>query len=223
MPPVRVVPADRAGFDDVQAVFGTHGSAARCQCQRYKLEPHESFERQPVALRAERLRVQISGDDTDGAPSSGLVAYDGEEPVGWCAVEPRRNCHGLVRNQKVPWADRDEDRTDPHVWALTCLFVRPGHRRQGISRALVDAAVEAARRGGARTIEAYPMTTTNALNDELHPGLLWTFLEAGFVEVTRPTKRRAVVVLSLGHDRGVGELVTSSLLASEVTLAHRPG
>lgn len=202
MPPVHMVPADRAGFDDVQAVFGTHGAAARCLCQRYKLHPHESFGRQPVELRAERLRAQISGDDTDGAPSSGLVAFEGEEPVGWCAVEPRRNYCGLVRNQKVPWADRDEDRTDPGVWALTCLFVRPGHRRQGISRALVEAAVETARRGGARTIEAYPMTTTNALTDELHPGLLSTFLEAGFVEVTRPTKRRAVLMLSLTHRPG---------------------
>ena len=41
------------------------------------------------------------------------------------------------------------------------------------------------------------MTTTDALSDEVHPGLLRTFLDAGFVEVTRPTKRRAVVRMDL--------------------------
>lgn len=193
----RVIPADQAGFSAVETLFGERGPAARCQCQRYKLHPHESFGRQPVEARAARLHEQLTGEATDGARSNGLVAFLTEEPVGWCGVEPRRNFHGLVRNQKVPWDGRHEDRADPAVWALTCLFVRPGSRRQGVSRALVTAAIQAAATGGARSLEAYPMTTTSALSDELHPGLLATFLDAGFVEITRPTRRRAVVQLDL--------------------------
>jgi len=193
----RVTTADQAGLATVESLFGERGPAARCQCQRYKLRPHESFGRQPVETRVERLHEQLTGRATDGARSNGLVACLAEEPVGWCGVEPRRNFHGLVRNQKVPWAGRDEDRTDPTVWALTCFFVRPGFRRQGVSRALVAAAVQAAAAGGARALEAYPMTTPSTVSDELHPGLLSTFLAAGFVEVTRPTKRRAVVRLEL--------------------------
>lgn len=196
-PTYRVVTGGKAGFGAVEVLFGERGPAARCQCQRYKLEPHESFGRQPVELRAERLRRQLTGDDPPGAGGNGLVAYRDEEPVGWCGVEPRPHYHGLVRNQKVPWEGRDEDRADPSIWSLTCLFVRPGHRRRGVSRVLIAAAVEAARAGGARALEAYPMTTTDALAEELHPGLLRTFVEAGFVEVTRPTKRRAVVRLDL--------------------------
>lgn len=190
---VRVVGADAAGFAALQDVFGMRGSAARCQCQRYKLYPHESFSRQPVELRAERLHEQVTGIETDGATTCGLIAYLDDQPAGWCAVEPRRNYRGLVRNQKVPWQDRDEDRDDPTVWALTCLFVRPGSRRRGVSRALVARAIVTARSAGARALEAYPMTTTEALSEELHPGLLPTFLAAGFVEIGRPTRRRAVV------------------------------
>lgn len=195
--PYRVLSADEAGFGAVEALFGERGPAARCQCQRYKLRPRESFGSQPVEVRTERLREQVEGKDTAGARTNGLVAYLDEDPVGWCGVEPRRNFHGLVRNQKVPWVGRDEDRTDPTVWAIVCLFVRPGHRRHGVSRVLVAAAVEAARAGGARALEAYPMTTADALLEELHPGLLPAFLEAGFVEVIRPTPRRAVVRLDL--------------------------
>ena len=197
---VSVVAADAAGFDALQEVFGTRDSAARCQCQRYKLKPHESFSRQPVEVRAERLREQLTGVATDGATTCGLVAYIHDQPAGWCAVEPRRNYEGLVRNQKVPWQGREEDRDDPTVWALTCLFVRRGMRRRGVGEALVAGAVEAARSGGARVLEAYPMTTTQALSDELHPGLLPTLLAAGFIEITRPTQRRAVVRLELAGD-----------------------
>ena len=192
-----MVAADTAGFAALQELFGTTGSAARCQCQRYKLRPNESFSRQPAEVRAERLHEQVTGDATDGATTCGLVAYIDNQAAGWCAVEPRRDYEGLVRNQKVPWQGRDEDRDDPTVWALTCLFVRRGSRRRGVSEALVAGAVEAARSGGARVLEAYPMTTTEVLSDELHPGLLPTYLAAGFTELTRPTRRRAVVRLEL--------------------------
>ena len=149
----------------------------------------------PVEERADRLREQAGSGEPAAERTSGVVALDDDVPVGWCAVEPRCEYRGLVRNQKVPWEGRDEDRTDAGVWAITCLVVRAGHRRQGVSEALVPAAVDLARDGGARAIEAYPMTTTKALADELHPGLLSVYLRAGFTEVTRPTARRAVVRL----------------------------
>ena len=34
---ISVVPADKAGWDDLQAVFGPRGYAARCQCQKFKI------------------------------------------------------------------------------------------------------------------------------------------------------------------------------------------
>jgi hypothetical protein len=53
--------------------------------------------------------------------------------------------------------------------------------------------VDFARERGARAIEGYPMTTTNAISEELHVGTAGMFAQAGFVEVSRPTPRRAVV------------------------------
>jgi GNAT superfamily N-acetyltransferase len=108
-------------------------------------------------------------------------------------VEPRTAYFGLLRNNRVPWTGRDEDKTDDSVWAITCLFARAGFRRRGISRALVRAAVEFARQEGARAIEAYPVTSTNVIDEELHVGTCHTFALAGFSEVIRPTLRRAVM------------------------------
>lgn len=190
---LSIMPANRAGCDDLQGLFGSRGTAALCQCQRYKLRPKESFVGFPAEERAFRLRQQTDCGNPSSAGTSGLVAYLDREAVGWCAVEPRRAYFGLIRNSRVPWTGRDEDKADGSVWAVTCLFSRAGFRRRGISRALVRAAVEFARELGARAIEAYPVTTTNAIDEELHVGTFRTFALAGFSEVSRPTLRRAVM------------------------------
>ena len=98
-----------------------------------------------------------------------------------------------MRNFRVPWEGRDENKTDDTVWAVTCVFTRAGFRRRGVSRALARAAVDFARRRGARALEAYPMTTTKAISEELHVGTVTTFADAGFSDVSRPTLRRAVM------------------------------
>jgi hypothetical protein len=66
-----------------------------------------------------------------------------------------------------------------------------------VSRALAAAALEHARRHGARAVEAYPMTTTAGIEEELHVGTVATFAAAGLVEVGRPSPRRAVMRLEL--------------------------
>jgi GNAT superfamily N-acetyltransferase len=125
--------------------------------------------------------------------TSGLVAYLDGEPVGWCAVEPRPAYVGLVRNQRVPWDGRDEDRADESVWAITCLFTRAGFRKRGISRELARAAVVFARDRGAGAVEAYPIVTKDVIAEELHVGTVRVFADAGLSEVGRPTPRRLVM------------------------------
>jgi GNAT superfamily N-acetyltransferase len=196
-PEISVVPANEASWEDLQTVFGTRGQACRCQCQRYKLRRRESFRSFPAEERAHRLRQQTDCGHPESGTTSGLVAYLGDEPVGWCAVEPRTAYEGLVRNNRVPWEGRTEDKTDDSVWAVTCLFTRAGFRKRGISRALARAAVDFARERGARAIEGYPMTTKNAILEELHVGTEGVFANAGFKEVSRPTLRRVVMRVEL--------------------------
>jgi GNAT superfamily N-acetyltransferase len=195
---ISVVPANQASWDDLQTIFGTRGSGSRCYCQRYKLQRRESFGSFPAEERAFRLREQTDCGHAESDTTSGLVAYDGGEPVGWCAVEPRPAYDGMVRNQRVPWEGRDEDKTDDDVWAVTCFFVRSGHRRQGISRMLTSAAVEHARSRGARAVEGYPINTTKVIDEELHVGTVSVFADGGFVEVGRPTLRRVVMRIDFG-------------------------
>jgi GNAT superfamily N-acetyltransferase len=68
-------------------------------------------------------------------PPPGLLAFDGTLAVGWCQVTPR---------DTVPWLDRSWrlKRVDGlPVWSLSCLYVRKGWRRQGITSVLIAAAL----------------------------------------------------------------------------------
>ena len=73
------MPANEASWEDLQAIFGTRGAAATCQCQRYKLRPREAFRSFPVEERMRRLREQTECGHPRSGTTSGLVAYlDGE-------------------------------------------------------------------------------------------------------------------------------------------------
>ena len=190
---ISVVPANQARWEDLQTIFGTRGQASRCQCQRYKLRPREHFGSFPVDERADRLRQQTDCGYPDSDTTSGLVAYLDGEPVGWCAVEPRTAYTGLIRNSRIPWEGRAEDKADDTVWAVTCFVTRAGFRKRGVSRALARAAVDFARERGARALEAYPINTKSVILEELHVGTEGVFADAGFTEVNRPTLRRVVM------------------------------
>ena len=192
---IRVVPANEATWEDIAAVFGTRGSSSVCFCQRYKLHPGEAFSKSPAAERALRLRGQTNAGHPDADSTSGLIAYLGDEPVGWCAVEPRPAYFGLLRVYRTPWEGRTEDKADDSVWSVTCVLVRAGYRRRGIAYELARAAVDHARSRGARALEAYPMRTEagEITWDEIHVGAQSVFAAAGMAQVNRPGKRRVVM------------------------------
>ena len=194
---VTIVPANEASWEDLQAVLGTRGDPSRCQCQRYKLQPRETWDSVGVEELAFRLRRQTDCGRPEPGLTTGLVASLDGEPVGWCAVEPRSAYPRLLLKTLVPWAGRAEEKTDDSVWAVTCFVTRAGFRRRGISRALARATVDFARQRGARALEGYPMITQSgqqiSLLGELHVGSRSIFADAGFAEVSHPTLRRVVM------------------------------
>jgi GNAT superfamily N-acetyltransferase len=190
---IRVVPANETSWEELQAVFGGRGEPHRCQCQWFKV-PGSRWYGIPVEERAGRLEEQAGCGNPD-APTSGLVAYISDEPVGWCAVEPRLAYPRLL-GHRVPWTGRAEDRDDDGVWAVSCFVTRTGYRRRGVSYALAHAAVGFAREHGAAALEGYPMLLEPGMNaswGELYVGSRSIFAAAGFEQVSHPTPRRVVM------------------------------
>jgi GNAT superfamily N-acetyltransferase len=196
MPELRIVPANESSWEDLAAVFGGRGDPARCWCQRFKMAPGESWRSVGAEELAARLRMQTDCGHPCSEATSGLVAHLDGEPVGWCAVEPRSEYQRLLRNVRVPWEGRDEDKHDASVWAVTCFVTRAGYRRRGVSHALARAAVGFARERGARALEGYPLVLEpgkDVILGERHVGSRRAFAAAGFAEVGHPTLRRVVM------------------------------
>jgi GNAT superfamily N-acetyltransferase len=123
-----------------------------------------------------------------GAPL-GILAYEGPRPVGWCAVAPRAATSALERSPVCKPVDAQP------VWSITCFFVDPKARRDGVMVALIEAATRYAKQEGAKIVEAYPRDTGGARIDSAsgYVGVVEPFLGAGFQEVARRTPKRPVM------------------------------
>jgi GNAT superfamily N-acetyltransferase len=100
-----------------------------------------------------QVRKDAFWDLVVGGDQPGLLAYDDDgTPVGWIAIAPRDEHAKLTAARMVK--GRDVGEGDVH--AITCFYVDPEARGEGISTALLDAAIDDARRRGATAVEAYP-------------------------------------------------------------------
>jgi GNAT superfamily N-acetyltransferase len=191
---LTIRPANEATWADIQAVFGSRGTASRCQCQRQVLGDHDWWY-MSVDERARLLHEQTNVGDPDAPETCGLVAYLDGEPVGWVALGPRTTYRRLF-GSNVPWAGRAEDKTDETVWSVTCFVVRAGFRGEGLTYELARAAVAYARDRGAAALEGYPIVAKAGQKitwDEASVGSPQVFAAAGLQHVSRPTVRRRVM------------------------------
>ncbi|PSL36499.1 acetyltransferase (GNAT) family protein [Labedella gwakjiensis] len=132
-------------FDDVKTMVGPKRPDANvCWCLSYRIP--STLNRTLVGPERGRLVEKLVAED----PPPGVLAYDGDEVVGWAGVHPRADTT-FDRNRKIPRVD------DLDVWSLWCVRVRPGHRGRGIAHHLLAGAVDVARSHGAPAIEGYPV------------------------------------------------------------------
>lgn len=157
-------------FDDVATMVGPKRPDANvCFCLSYRVPSKENLALSGTA-RGERVRELCAED-----PPPGVLAYDGDEVVGWAAVHPRADT-SFARNRRIPHVD------DLDVWSVWCIRVRPGHRGEGISHRLLEGAVEFARERGAPAIEGYPVDNRGEKVDltMAYVGTRRLFQKAGF-------------------------------------------
>lgn len=133
-------------FADMATMFGPKKpESSVCWCLSWRLSSKENREL-VGAQRADKVRQLCS---RELAP--GVLAYLDGEVVGWAGVAPRAELHPFANSRKIPHVD------DLPVWSIWCIRVRPGYRKQGVSRALIDGAIDYARACGAPVVESYPV------------------------------------------------------------------
>jgi len=106
--PVAIEIRPASVFDDVKTMVGPKPPDANvCWCLSYRIPPKENRALVGPA-RGERVKQLIEQDPL------GVLAYDGDEVVGWAAVAPRAGTT-FARNRKIPHVD------DLTVWSVWCI------------------------------------------------------------------------------------------------------
>lgn len=178
---------------DAQALvdlFGARGACGGCWC-RFWMSGKAEYDRVRAGDGAEAKRLFLAELRKRRAP--GVIAFDGDEAIGWARVGPKADYARLETARKLKRAGGQG------TWAVTCFFVRAGHRGRGIASALLDAACAHAFANGAAEIEAYPVPKPKP-GTRIGAVFAWTglpamFEAAGFVaDPASPDSNRPVYV-----------------------------
>jgi GNAT superfamily N-acetyltransferase len=170
-------------WPDLVRLFGPRGACAGCWCMYWRRRRSEFVRGKGAGNRSAFRRIVLSGE------VPGVLAYDGPEPVAWCAVAPRQ-AYPVLGNSRIL-----EPVDDEPVWSITCLFVHRDYRRNGVTVPLLRAAVDHVGRKGGRVVEGYPIEPKKG---DIPAVFAWTglasaFRKAGFKEVARRSATRPIM------------------------------
>jgi GNAT superfamily N-acetyltransferase len=150
------------------------------------------FERQKGNKNKLALKKIVNSEEIPG-----ILAYSGGKPIAWCSVGPREAFPTLERSRilKRVVENPAEGGNDKPVWSIVCLFVTKPERNKGVSIKMLRAAVDYAKKNGAKIVEGYPLEPKKGRWPD---AFIWTghvsaFLKAGFVEAHRPSPTRSIM------------------------------
>ena len=149
----------------------------------------KDFEARKGAGNKRVIKAIVSSDEVPG-----ILAYEGREPIGWCALAPCEKYPALERSRVLKPVD------ERSCWSVACLFVHRARRKQGVQIELLRAAVRYAHSQGAKILEGYPVEPKS--NRDIPAAFAWTgipsaFEQAGFVEVARRSPTRPIMRIEL--------------------------
>ncbi len=172
----------------LEELFGPRGAVNGCWCMYWRIGA--AYHKRPRHENRDDFRAIVGQ-----GPPPGLLAFDGDMPVGWCQVTPREALPRLQKSRSLKPVD------DQPVWALSCLFIRVGHRRKGVATSLIEAAIDFARHADAPALEAYPLDAALTRSTSF-TGYATTFERAGFRTVARRKAAQQVMRYEFGRKKG---------------------
>ena len=119
----------------------------------------------------------------------GILAYQGNQPIGWCSVAPREEFVFLSHSRVLAPLDQQK------VWSISCLFVQKEFRRKNLSVKLLKAAIQYVRKRKGKVVEAYPVIPYSVRMPDAFAwtGTLPAFVKAGFREAGRKSRSRPIM------------------------------
>jgi GNAT superfamily N-acetyltransferase len=176
---LTVRPLREDDWRTIEELFGSNGACGGCWCMWWRVP------------RGGKLWTEVKGKKNRAAfrklvehgDVHGVLAFCGDNPVGWCSFGPRRSYVRLerVRALRRAWSER--------TWSILCFYIPAAWRRRGVATLLLKAATERAFELEAREVEGYPAVPKEPTGS-MPAAFAWTgvpalFEAAGYHELRR--------------------------------------
>ncbi|MHB1089140.1 MAG: GNAT family N-acetyltransferase [Acidimicrobiales bacterium] len=151
----------------------------------------------PKGCTAERNR-SLKQQHVENATVHQILVYDGDECVGWCQYGTPSELPNILNR-----ATYEKGLVVLPQWRIGCIFTKSRHRRNGVARAALSAALDAIRASGGGIVEAYPEQIDDRPPQRgayLHTGPETLFADFGFVRERKVAKWRWVMRLEVASD-----------------------
>ncbi|HPJ02945.1 MAG TPA: GNAT family N-acetyltransferase [Candidatus Limiplasma sp.] len=159
-------------FDHV--AFADHPEwGCDCYCCYYHAESKAEWDITTGAVNQVTARKMILS-----GRMRGLLAFDGDLPVGWCHYDLLKNLPG-ARLFYGDLASADDERA-----LIACFTIAQKYRRRGIADQLLRTALSDLKAMGVKTVEAYPAVATGSDEHNYH-GPLALYEKHGFVLIRK--------------------------------------
>ena len=193
MTAISIHPLTEPLWPQLVTLFGPQGACYGCWCTHFRLDPSVR-----AAMDGNQKR-EVLHQAVGEALAPGLIAVDGDAPVGWVQVTPRAAVPRWNTDRTVSRPLDGDDPSDPGLWAISCFFIQSKRRGQGLSHLLVRAATDHAKQNGARMLEACPMhQAKRSKSIGLFVGSVSVFAKAGFEIVAERKDGRPLMRKVLG-------------------------
>ncbi len=173
-------------WKDLETLFGPRGGVGGCWCMYWRETSKEYMARRGNGNK-KAIKALVASREPPG-----IIAYVDGQPAGWCSLAPRPAFPRLATSRVLKPVDEQP------VWSIVCFFIARPFRRQGLSAALITAAVGYAKKRGAKIMEAYPVEPRKEMAGEFAwTGFADAFRKAGFKEVARRSETRPIMRFEL--------------------------
>ena len=187
--PVAIRALEPDDWRTVERLFGANGACGGCWCMWWRVEKGgKTWEEAKGAKNRARMQRLVRHGTVHA-----VLAFDGDEPIGWCSFGPRTSFPRLV-NSRVLEREASDD-----TWSIVCFFVPAKQRGKGLATRMLRAASERAFELGARAIEGYPVVPRSK-TERMPAAFAWTgvpavFEAAGYTRTRRPRGMRPIYTL----------------------------
>lgn len=157
---LSVRPLTPDDWPTIERLFGPRGACAGCWCMFWRLRGKAWTTGRGAGHRAAFRKLVRDGG------VHGVLAFAGDEPVGWCNLGPRTDFPRLEASRVLATG------APAGTWGVTCFFVPPAWRGHGVASTLLARATELARERGALRLEGYPVRPGR--NGRIAAAFAWT-------------------------------------------------